>query len=333
VSADRPIVVVTDHPWPSLEIEAAVLGAVGARLLDADGIGRDDLLELTRDASGILTCFARVDAEIINNAPDLRVVGRIGVGVDNIDVAAASARGIAVTNVPAYCVDEVAEHVLALALGLWRKIVPYDRAARDGRWSLAVGRPIRRLAGSTFGVVGHGRIGAATARRARAMGLRVIAHAPGLEPGAVDADGVEGVTLADLARRSDIVTLHVPLNHATRHLVDESFLALMKPDAVLINAARGGLIDSRALAVALGAGRLGGAGLDVFEQEPLPADDPLRTAPNTIFTPHVAYYSEDSLRDLARLAAENVARVLTGRRPASVINQDALVGPVGRCGD
>jgi D-3-phosphoglycerate dehydrogenase len=314
------VVVVTDHPWPSLDIETEVLRQAGARLVDAQDADPRRLRELTRDAVAIMTCFARVDADMIDNAPRLRVVARTGVGVDNIDVAAATARGIAVTNVPAYCIDEVAEHVIALAMALRRGIAAYDRSVRRGEWSLVAGQPIRRLAGRTFGVLGYGRIGAATARRARALGFRVIAHAPELGARSVDGEGVEGVTLDDLARRSDVISLHAPLTEATRHIVGERFLASMKADAVLINAARGGLVDGDALLRALHAGRIGGAGLDVFEHEPLAADDPLLAAPNTLLTPHVGYYSEDSLRDLARLAAENVAAVLTGGEPASVVN-------------
>ena len=320
----QPLVVVTDHPWPSLAIETEVLRRAGARLLDAQASPRKGLLELTHDATAIMTCFAQVDADIINRAPALRVVARTGVGVDNIDVDAATARGIPVTNVPAYCVDEVAEHVIALAMALRRKLGLYDRAVRDRDWSLETGQPIRRLAGRTFGVLGYGRIGAATAGRARALGFKVIAHAPGLSVGSTDGDGVEGVTLDDLARRSDVISLHAPLNDGTRHVVDGRFLDAMKPDAVLINAARGGLVDGEALARALHAGRIGGAGLDVFEHEPLSPAHPLLRAPNTILTPHVAYYSEDSLRDLARQAAENVAAVLTGREPADVVNREAL---------
>jgi D-3-phosphoglycerate dehydrogenase len=323
VSGER-IVVITDHPWPSVDIEREVLGRVDARVVDADGAGTGELLRLTRDADGILTCFAEVSASIIGGAPRLRVIGRTGIGVDNIDVPAASARSIAVTNVPVYCTDEVAEHVIALMMTLRRRVVDYDRALRAGDWSLETGVPLHRLWGQTFGIFGYGRIGAATARRAQALGLRVIAHAPSLRAAEADAAGVEAVTLDELAQRADVLSVHAPLTASTQGAIGAAFLAMMKPGAVLINTARGAIVDQDALVAALHGGRIGGAALDVFDPERLERAHPLLSAPNTLLTPHVAYYSEESLGDLARLAAENVAAVLDGRRPASVVNGPAL---------
>jgi D-3-phosphoglycerate dehydrogenase len=261
---------------------------------------------------------------MIGGAARLRVIARTGIGVDNIDVAAASARSIPVTNVPAYCTDEVAEHVIALMMTLRRRVLDYDRALRARDWSLETGVPLHRLWGQTFGIFGYGRIGAATARLAQALGLRVIAHAPVLRAGDVDAAGVEAVTLEALAQRADVLSIHAPLTESTRGAIGAPFLALMKPGAVLINTARGAIVDQDALVAALHGGRIGGAALDVFDPERLERAHPLLSAPNTILTPHVAYYSEESLADLARLAAENVAAVLDGRRPASVVNEPAL---------
>jgi D-3-phosphoglycerate dehydrogenase len=317
------IVVITDHTWPTIEIERAVLEGVGARVVEPRSNDEEELVELARDAEAILTCFAPVRARAIEKAPRLRVVGRIGIGVDNIDVEAATRRGIPVTNVPVYCLDEVAEHVIALMLSLRRRTLAFDRAVREGNWSLQTGMPMHRLRGQTLGILGYGKIGAAVASRARALGMHVIAHGPSLRPGDV-IDEVQAVDLAALAARSDVVTLHAPLVEATRGIVGAAFLAQMKRNAVLINAARGPLVDQDALAAALHADAIAGAGLDVFEPERLPADHPLLSAPNVVLTPHVAFYSEESIDELRRKAAEAVAAILDGRSAPAVVNGPAL---------
>jgi D-3-phosphoglycerate dehydrogenase len=318
------LVLVTDHPWPSVEAEVEVLAAVGARPVFAPTGEEQELVELVREAEAILTCFARVTARVVEAAPRLQVIGRYGVGVDNIAVDTATALGIPVTNVPSYCEDEVAEHALALLLALARRVVAFDGGVRAGDWSLARGQPIHRVAGSTLGVVGFGRIGRALARRAQALGLSVLASGPQGGEAELRADEVEPVALDELARRADFVSLHVPLSDATRHLVGRDFLAAMKPTAFLVNTARGPVVDREALLEALRDGWIAGAALDVFEPEPLPPGDPLLALGNLIATPHVAYYSEESLVDLGRLAAENVARVLAGRRPAALVNPGVL---------
>jgi D-3-phosphoglycerate dehydrogenase len=315
-------VLVTDYTWPSTEPEAAVLARVGAGLVVAPTGAEDELLELVRDADAILTCFAHVTPRVIAAGNRLRVVGRYGVGTDNIAVDAATARGLPVTNVPVYCTDEVAEHVLGMLLALVRGFALYDRAVRAGDWSLATGQPTRRVAGSTLGVVGFGAIGQTVARKAQGIDMVVIAH--DADEDRVRAAGVEPVSLDTLARRADAITVHVPLLDATRHLVDAEFLKAMKPTAYLLNAARGAIVDLDALAAALADGTIAGAGIDVFEPERLPADHPLLQQDRLLATPHTAFYSEESMRDLARHAAENVAAVLRGERPAATVNRAAL---------
>ena len=222
------LVVITDHTWPTIDIERAVLDGVGARVVEPRSNDEDELIELARDAEGILTCFAPVGARAIESAPDLRVVGRFGIGVDNIDVEAATRRGIPVTNVPVYCLDEVAEHVLALMLSLRRRTLVFDRAAREGDWSLQTGMPMHRLHGQTLGILGYGRIGAAVASRGRALGMRVIAHDPTLRArdhvDEVEAVDLAALALAALATRSEVLTLHAPLVPATRGIIDAAFL-------------------------------------------------------------------------------------------------------------
>ena len=321
----EPTVLVTDIAWDTTEIEAAVLAPAGARLVLAERGDEEELLALVPDADAILTCFAHVTAAVVAAGPRLKVIGRYGVGTDNIAVDEATRREILVTNVPVYCTDEVAEHALGLLLCMVRGIHRYDPAVRRGDWSLATGLPTRRVAGRTLGVLGFGPIGRRLAERARAFGLEVIVH--DRNPDEVAADGFEPVGLEELARRSDFVSLHLPLTDETRGLVGARFLDGMRPGAYLVNCARGAIVDHEALARALEQGTIAGAAMDVFEPERLPADHPLLAQPDLLATPHTAFYSEESMQDLARLAAENVAAVLGGRRPAETVNPELLARP------
>ena len=314
-------VLITDYTWDSTDREAAVLAEVGARLVVARSGDEAELVRLVGDADAILTCFAQVTPAVVRAGEKLRVIGRYGIGVDNIAVDEATRRGIPVTNVPAYCLDEVAEHVLALIFCLERGIHHYDRAVREGDWSLAVGRPIRRIAGRTLGVIGFGKIGRTVAQRAQALGMRVIVHDSRTAAATVAAAGAEPVALLDLAARADFITLHVPATPDTDGLVDARFLAEMRPDAYLINAARGSVVDLDALGEALAEGRIAGAGLDVFVPERLAPDHRLLAQPRLLATPHVAFYSEESVAELATLAARNVATVLAGGRAADTVNR------------
>ncbi len=301
-----------------------MLASVGAELIVAETGSEAELLDLVRDADGILTCFAKVTAPVIRAGTRLQVIGRYGIGVDNIDVAEATALGIPVTNVPAYCLDEVAEHTLALLLGLARKVVVYDAALRQGDWSLQTGQPIFRVRGRSIGIVGFGKIGRRVGEAAEALGLRVLAYDPAVPAEDIERLGVQAATLDELATAADFVTVHVPLTPETTGLIDATFLRAMKPSSCVINTARGGIVDQGALAQALREGWIAGAALDVFDPERIPADHPLLSAPNLIVTPHVAFYSEESVLELERLAAENVAAVLGGRRPPHVVNPEVL---------
>jgi D-3-phosphoglycerate dehydrogenase / 2-oxoglutarate reductase len=317
-------VLITDISWPDTTIEDEVLAAVDAVTVLAETGEEAELVELVRDADAILTCFAHVTPAVVAAGERLRVIGRYGVGTDNIAVAEATQRGIPVTNVPVYCTDEVTEHVLAMLLAHVRGLLAYDRAVRRGDWSLATGLPTRRVAGRTLGIVGFGAIGQELARKARGLDLAVIAH--DADEARVRAGGAEPVGLLELARRADFVSVHVPLLDATRGLIDRDFLSAMKPSAYLFNAARGAIVDHDALLWALRAGEIAGAGIDVFEPERLPADHPLLAEDRLLATPHTAFYSEESMRDLAGLAAENVTAVLAGREPASLVNPQILEG-------
>jgi D-3-phosphoglycerate dehydrogenase / 2-oxoglutarate reductase len=318
------IVLVTDRTWPSVEPEAEVLARVGARIVEATTGEEEELLALVEDADAILTCFAKVSADVIRAGQRLQVVGRYGIGVDNIAVDQATRLGIPVTNVPAYCLDEVAEHALALLFAFARKICRYDTAVRDGEWALATGAPIFRIAGRTLGIVGFGKIGRTLSAKARGLGLNVLAFDLRMSGADAREQGAEPVSLEELARRSDFVSVHTPLTPETEGLIGESILRQMKPTAFLINTARGGIVDQAALLRALAEGWIAGAGIDVFVPERLPADHPLLAHPGVLATPHVAFYSEESVLALEVLAAENVAAVLSGRQPHALVNPEVL---------
>jgi len=307
-------VLLTDYAWPDDSIERSIVEAAGMRLvsgpatpLTADGI---EALAREHQPSAILTCWAPVSAAAIAAAPELQIVARLGVGLDNIAVDAASARGIWVTNVPDYCVEEVSDHAVGFALAWTRGLVRFDREVRAGRWDPATAR-LRRLAELSCGIVGFGRIGRATARKLGAFGCRVLAHDPHFSG---EAEGARSVELDTLFSQSDIVIVHAPLTATTRHLVNRERLALMPHGGLLINVSRGGVVDTDAVIEALGSGQLSAAALDVLESEPeVPAE--LRTHPGAMLTPHVAFSSDASLVELRRRAAEEVVRVLQGVAP------------------
>jgi D-3-phosphoglycerate dehydrogenase / 2-oxoglutarate reductase len=318
-------VLITDHTWPDVELERSILQDAGLQVTDAPAPDEASLSALATDAVAIMTCFAQVTPVIIESAPDLRVVARYGVGVDNIAVDVATARHIPVTYVPDYCVAEVAEHALALLLALARGVVRYDRSVAAGGWDLGIAAPLHRIEGQTLGVVGCGRIGRRLAQMALGLGLRMLGYDPDTGAArAAAASGIQAVALDDLLARSDFVSVHVPLTAATRGLVGESFLRRMKSTAYLINTARGGLVDVSVLARGLREGWIAGAALDVQPNEPPPDNHPLRGLDNVVLTPHVSFYSEESLHALRRRTAESVVDVLAGRRAEHVYNREAL---------
>jgi D-3-phosphoglycerate dehydrogenase len=304
-------VLLTDRAWPDDSIERGIIEDAGFRLVagpaDPAPVEAIDALIAEHQPSAILTCWATVSAEAIASSAPLRVVARMGVGLDNIAVPAATARGVQVTNVPDYCVEEVSDHAVGLALAWTRGLVAADREVRAGRWNPA-GARLRRLSNLTCGVVGYGRIGRATAAKLEALGARVVISDP--RPPA-DTGGIEVMALDGLLAASDIVVLHAPLVPQTHHLIGARELALLPQDAFLINVSRGGLVDTAALMAALQSRKLGGAGLDVLEEEPtVPAE--LLAHPGVIVTPHIAFASDASVIDLRRSAAEEVVRVLLG---------------------
>ncbi len=311
--------VILDDGYAHYEAEPAVLAAAGAALILRPC--RGDAAKAAAEMAGAGAVMVReppVDAPAIS-ATVAKVIVRYGVGFDNIDIAAAAARGIPVCNVPDYGTEEVSDHALALLLAAARRVAEADRRVRAGSWGVPMDRRVHRIRGGTLGLIGYGRIGAAFHRKAAALGYaRVLVHDPFLTA------APEGAALASLdavAREADAISLHAPATNATRHIIGRAFLAQVKPTLVLVNTARGALVDEAALADALADGRLLAAGLDVYESEPLRADSPLRALDNVVLTDHAAWYSEQAIADLQRKAAEAVARVLRGEKPLHRVNQ------------
>jgi len=315
-------VLLTDYAWPDLDIERTVLAQYDAELVVAPDREMETLIRLARDVYAIMTNWSDVPAQLIDAAPKCRIISRLGIGLDNIDVRHATERGIPVSNVPDYCLIEVAEHTLALLLALARKIGVFHANARAGIYDLAAGFPLRRIEGQTLGIVGLGQIGRRVTHKAQALGLKTIATSRSR------CDSHPGITWTDLnslLAHSDFVSLHVPLTAETRNLIGAAQLARMKPTAFLINTSRGGLVDHAALAAALKADAIAGAALDVQEREPCDLSQPPYNDPRVIVTPHAAFYSEESVAELRRRVAHQVGTRLTGGRPEHVVNPDVLV--------
>jgi D-3-phosphoglycerate dehydrogenase len=320
------IVAITDYVFPSLEPEQRVLAPVGVALRPSQCKSEEEIIDLAREADAVLNCYAKMTARVIENLNQCKIIARYGIGVDNVDLAAASKARILVTNVPDYCIDEVSDHALALLLALARRIVAADRAVKAGAWDVVAHAGIRRLRGQTLGLLGFGKIAKALASKVQPLGMKVLVYDPYLEPAAIASHGAEAVSFERLLVDADAVSIHVPLSPETRNMIGPRELARMKPTAFLINTSRGGIVDEQALAVALREGRLGGAALDVFSIEPPPSDHPLRQLPNMILTPHLAFYSRESVIELQTKAAEEVARALRGEPPRSPVNRELLAG-------
>ena len=268
----------------------------------------------------MLVTYARITAEMIRQMPKCRVISRFGIGVDNVDIAAATSAGIVVTKVPDYCIDEVSDHTMALLLALVRKIPFANTQVHGGTWRMPAVVPIHRLRGSVLGLVGFGRIPQLVAPKAQAFGMKVVAYDPFVPADVFARARVEGVAFDALLAASDYVSVHSPLVPETKGLFNTAAFKRMKRTAYLVNTARGPIIDEAALAAALDAGDIAGAALDVMSQEPPPADSPLFGRSNVIITPHTSFYSEESLVELQTKAAEEVASVLTGQPPRNPVN-------------
>jgi len=317
------LVAVADSVFPNLDPARAVLSKISAGLRLAEKPRPESIAQVARDADALLVTYAKISADMIRQMARCRIIARFGIGVDNVDVAAATAAGIVVTRVPDYCIDEVSDHTLALLLALARKIPFANSRAHSGRWEMSAVVPIHRLRGSVLGLVGFGRIPQLVAPKAKAFGLKVVTYDPYVPQEITTSAGVERVDFAELVKVSDYISIHAPLMPETEGLFNADVFRNMKPAAYLINTARGPIVDETALARALDAGQLAGAALDVLSQEP-PTGSPFFGRDNVILTPHMSFYSVESLVELQTKAAEEVVRVLKGQAPRNPVNPEAL---------
>ena len=323
--------VITDFDFGNVSLETEILEAAGAEVVALQAKREEDLFEVAHDCAAMMNQYAKIGRETISRMKRCEVIARYGVGVDIVDVDAATDKGILVTNVQNYCTEEVADHAIALWLTLARKLPDYDRATHAGIWQWQSGQPVYRLRGRTMGIVSLGKIGQAILTRAQAFGVAVIAYDPFLPADVAAKLGVELVDKADLLARSDYLLMQAPMTPETHHFLSDEEFAAMKPGAILVNTGRGPTVDNAALFRALSEGHLAAAGLDDPEEEPAkrtnwtPEDNPLFTLPNVLVTPHAAYYSEESILKARVTAATQVAKVLTGQKPDYTVNADALV--------
>jgi D-3-phosphoglycerate dehydrogenase len=314
-------VVVTDYNYPNLEEEEGVFKGTNIEIFDANGKCRteDDVLALTRDADAIITQFVLITRNIIKELTKCKIIVRYAIGVDNIDVAAATEYRIMVANVPEYCTEEVSLHALALMLNLLRKVTLMDREAKSGKWSYKGAVPIFRISKQIVGLIAFGKIARSFAAKALNLGLKVLVY----DPYFADKDlypSYEFVSLEELLQKSDVISVHAPLTDETRHLVNEKAFTLMKEGTFILNTSRGGIIDEEALVRALKSGKIAGAALDVLSNEKSIIGNPLLNMENVILTPHIAWYSVDSIKELQRKAAEQVRQALLVGKAENLVN-------------
>ena len=321
------LIVMADFDFGDCDFERKMVEAAGIQFKsfdDARNRTPAEIIEHLRGADGAITSYGRFTAEVFQALPQLKVVSKTGTGVDNIDVAAATADGCAVCNVPAYGTEVVSDHAIALALACLRRINEIDADMRAGIWDFHRRRPLGQAHGRTFGVVGYGNIGRAVARKARGLGFDVVVWDHKGTPGRLTPEDFPYVTLEDLLKTADVVSFHTALVPATHHLLNAENIKLMKDDAIVVNTSRGAVIDNDAVAAALCAGKLWGAGIDVFEHEPVSPDDPIMHAPHTVLTSHAAYWSEESAVELRTRCTQNAIDVVCGRTPEACVNPEAL---------
>jgi len=314
-------VVITDCDHGSIEEEKEEFGRMGAELILAQVQEEKDLIRVCKDADGLVNQYALLTRRVLENLPKCKVVSRYGVGVDSVDLKAATDLGIIVANVPDYCMDEVANQTIAMILTLIRKTAFFDRKVKSGEWDFRQGIPIYRTKGKTMGLIGCGKIGLEVGKRISAFGVKVMTFDPYLEKA---PEGVELKDFDTVLKESDFISIHCPLNDSTRHLIGDEAFKKMEKKPFLINTSRGPIIDGKALIQALEQGLISGAGLDVLEKEPPDSQSPLLKMENVVLSPHIGFYSEESISELKRRTAKNVSDVLMGRGPDSVVNRKVL---------
>lgn len=317
------------HDWDSIEIEQSILGEVGCEVIPLEFSSDDELLDSFREANALLPRYVNITRRHIEAMPRCKIIARSGIGVDIVDVEAATEHGIWVTNVPNYCEEEVADHAVALILCSCRKLLPCFNNVRMGIWKWQSGKKILRLSESIFGLVGFGKIGRLVWQRIKGFGCKGLVLDPYIDPGIIRKAGAYPASLDEILKVADILHIQSPLTPQTYHLIGEKELRQMKPTAILTNAARGPIIDENALFTALTEGWIAVAALDDLEEEPAKIrnwqpSNPLLQLPNVLVTPHMAWYSEQSVEEVKRVSATDIARVLMGLDPLHPVNKPRL---------
>lgn len=321
------------HDWDSIDIERSILAQVDCQVVPLEFSNDNELIQAIRDTDALLPRYVNIQRHHIEAMSHCKIIARSGIGVDIVDIEAATAHGIWVTNVPTYCEDEVADHGAALILACVRNIPQYQAAVKQGAWKWQTGKQIVRLSEATFGLIGFGKIGKLIWQRMKGFGCKGLIYDPFVSAEAVEKEGATLAELETLLESSDIIHIQCPLTSQTHHLIQDKQFRMMKPTAILTNASRGPIIDENALYYALTEGRIAMAGLDDLEEEPAKIRDwkptnPLFQLPNVIITPHTAWYSEQSVEAVKRISATEIARVLSGEQPLYPVNNPKLVGGI-----
>jgi len=316
-------VVITDAEYPSFDIEKKVLSKLNMEIIKFQCKTEEDLIKNCKDADAILNQYAKITPRVIEKLDNVKIITRYGIGVDNIDLDAATKKGIFVANV-LYDICDVADHTITLMLSLTRKIILIKKSVKKLEWDWKIFHPILRVKGKTVGIIGLGKVGREVAKRINGFDINLLACDPYISVNVFKKYNAKRVDHDTLLEQSDIVTLHIPLNNETRHMISTNQLNKMKRSAILINAARGGLVDEKALYKSLNEKKIAGAGLDVLEQEPIEKDNPFLSLDNVIITPHMGWYSEEAVDEVQRIAAEQVLQCLQGKVPVNLVNKDVL---------
>ncbi|MDO7786042.1 C-terminal binding protein [Desulforamulus aquiferis] len=321
----KPKVYVTDFEFPNLQYEENVILPIDAELIGVQCKTEEDIIEKCKDAVGLINQYAPISRKVMEALPNLKVVARYGVGVNTIDLPAATDLGIIAANVPDYCMDEVSDHAMALILACARKVVLMNNEVKKGNWDYKVSIPLYRVRGKNLGLLSFGRIAQALAKKALAFGMNLLVFDPYVPESVAKEYGAKLVSLEELLKEADFISVHSPLTPETEHMISTKEFAMMKKSAFIINTGRGPVIDEEALKQALGEGLIAGAGLDVLEIEPPAAENPLLKMDNVVINPHVAWYSVEAEAELRTKTARNVAEVLQGYFPKYLVNKDVKV--------
>jgi D-3-phosphoglycerate dehydrogenase len=316
-------VVITDAEYPSFNVEKKVLSQLNVDFVKCQCTTEEELIRHCRDADALLNQYAKITPHVIENLNHVKIIARYGIGVDNVDLDAARKKNIFVTNV-VYDICDVADHTIMLMLALTRKISQVEESIKKFEWDWKQFHPIPRIKGKTIGIIGLGRVGRQVARRLSGFDVQLLACDPYIPVDVFTTYHAKQVDYKTLLEHSDIVTIHVPLNKETRNMISTNELKTMKKKAIVINAARGGIVDEKALCEALKKKEIAGAGLDVLEHEPIQKENPLLHFENVIITPHMGWYSEDTVDEVQRIAAEQVLQCLQGRIPSNLVNKEVI---------